>query len=367
MLSSPCLDGRDIATTAILRYPTVTSPRNNPIDFTGTGLEYNPGDSTVQSSPPSQQPMSISATPWPESARVYTQKGNGLIRQAVLGGSSWDEVSRRWSLKRHADTLAVTCAPWSHICSLSWGRARGDKLATIFYQTGDNAIHEMRIDAQDKWNVSSFTQSDAMPETAIAAVQSKDADRFMIFFQDKDGFLCYRRAIKWVWDAAVRMCKAGTNTPIAATAWSENAWAGDANHVHLYFQDTKNQLRELYTTPDGSWAEKWSVRRTLKIPQLRSTGSMGVFSWQGPRILIYAQGQDNKIHQISCGANFEYVDTVLDTGPNPVLPNTGVAAFATQPDSRTLYGRVYWANVDKLLQEKDVADGVWHPATIIAT
>ncbi|KAF7368249.1 hypothetical protein MVEN_00145000 [Mycena venus] len=374
-------------TTTIPPIPiTVTPPSKSPINFAGTGLEYDPKDSAVQISPPSQLPMAISATSWPGSARVYTQKGDGLIRQAALGGFQLGHrlppldlyVAERYtpcalcSLEPHMFYFRKAlnlCTSFSALTTSrrKWGMFAGDKLATIFYQTPDNVIHEMRIDAQAKWIVSNFTQSDAMPGTAIAAVRNKDADRFMIFFQDKDGFLCYRRAIKWVWDAAVRLCKAATNTPIAAAAWSDvsNMTWSDANHVRLYFQDTKNQLRELYATFDDNWSESWFVGN-LKLSGLRSTGSIGVICWQGPHILIYAQAQDNSIHQISCGPNFNYVESIVDTGPSPVLPNTGVAAFATQFEARTLYGRVYWANSEKLLQEKDVADGVWHPATVIA-
>ncbi|KAF7368250.1 hypothetical protein MVEN_00145100 [Mycena venus] len=337
--------------------PVVNSSRNS---LAGTDLEYDPNESpdvTVHNPrpPPDQHPIAISAMPWPGSVRVYTQNGDGLIRQGSLMDSRLDQVAGRYLETWQSETLSELCAPWSNLCCISWGNSPNDKLATIFYQTRDNVIHEMRINDRGQWIVSGFTQSNAMPGTAIAATRTQTADRCMIFFQDKDGFLCYQRAIGWVWEAAVRLCKAVTYTSIAVTTWS------NGKDVRLYFQDINKQLRELFVTFDDKWSGTWFVG-TLKMPDFRGIAAM---SWQGPHISLYVQAPDKRIHELSCGPDFRYLESVLDTGPNPVLLNTGIAAFSAASTARTCYGRVYWANSEKLLQQRSCSDNRWQPANAI--
>ena len=58
-----------------------------------------------------------------------------------------------------------------------------------------------------------------MPGTNLAAIQTPE--RVIVFWQDREGWVCCRRAENGVWDeAAVRLCKAVDGTGIGATSWN---------------------------------------------------------------------------------------------------------------------------------------------------
>jgi hypothetical protein len=84
----------------------------------------------------------------------------------------------------------------SHSPLFQWGDSGSP---SVFYQTSDNSLHEMKYDGRD-WNDTAFVQPDAMPGTAMAEVgataRHHKPDNYcqvqsMLFFQDTVGFLCY--------------------------------------------------------------------------------------------------------------------------------------------------------------------------------
>ncbi|KAF8215431.1 hypothetical protein K438DRAFT_1955410 [Mycena galopus ATCC 62051] len=132
----------------------------------------------------------IVATAWCNVIHVYTQSGDGDIREGCHDPDV-NSIGRDQNSLLQADgwfhgALHGSCDPGSTLCSISWGSGN----LSILYQTHDNVIHEMRHDGRD-WYLSGFTQ-DAIPGTDMGEVHSESGDRVVFFFQDKESFLCYR-------------------------------------------------------------------------------------------------------------------------------------------------------------------------------
>ncbi|KAJ7261592.1 hypothetical protein C8J57DRAFT_1471436 [Mycena rebaudengoi] len=286
------------------------------INLAGTDLanDSNSTAPTTQYNPsPQHRPMAIAGTRWPAGIRVYAQTGDGVIREGCLDESTqWDQAAQ----------AVVLIESWQRgLCS--------------------NGLIEFKIFIKEKigdkiqrlrrgWTVSGFTQAGAMPGTAISAVHNTNAHDMLLFFQDSSGFLCYRLAVNLVWEDSVCLCKAATGTPITATTWN------NAMDIRLYFQDTSNQLRELYTTLDDGWHGT----------------------------CIYAQQDDNSVTQLSCSGDFLYLAMPLNTGSNGILENTAISAFGV-PTASDMNAHLYWANVDKILQQRVISHNLWSPATVV--
>ncbi|KAJ7723115.1 hypothetical protein B0H14DRAFT_3170088 [Mycena olivaceomarginata] len=177
-------------------------------------------------------------TPWPGGMCVYSQSGDGNIHEECLDQNG-NTIGRDQNspLEAHGwyhGTLKGSCAAASTLCGMSWGSPPN---RAIFYQTEDNVIHQMSCFHGQGWHVSSFAQADAMRGTHMAEVHSEDAGRVVLFFQDKDGFLCSsatakpaRYAIDWRWEDAVRLWEGAAATPISATTWSHT------EDIRGYFQ-----------------------------------------------------------------------------------------------------------------------------------
>ncbi|KAF7340558.1 hypothetical protein MSAN_02127300 [Mycena sanguinolenta] len=327
-------------------------------NLTGTDLPRVPAElpSQVNNFIPARRPMAIAATGWTDNNRVYTTNGDGFIREGSLkllyaprAPNNVDDRADRQIDGWQRATLPNLCAPWSTLCCLSWGENYSDtnRSISVFYQTRDHALHEMRWDGQN-WSLSSFIQPEAMPGTAMAEVHNAAADRVMLFFQDKYGYLSFRLAINWVWEPAVRICKAASATPIAATTCS------DLQDFYLYFQDEQKQVRQFFATfrhGDVNW-----VLGNLKMPGF--CGSMTAVSSSGaqPDIKLYMQSTDNSIKQLNCnGLSQTFYPFTLDTDPDSAGPTTGIAAF------RILIGSIhlYWSGSDKALRQRICYPSRW--------
>lgn len=62
---------------------------------------------------------------------------------------------------------------------------------SIFYQSEDYVLREKRRNNGD-WADTDFAQADCMPGTNLAAIHSKNAERVVLFWQDREGWICYR-------------------------------------------------------------------------------------------------------------------------------------------------------------------------------
>lgn len=65
---------------------------------------------------------------------------------------------------------------------------------SIFYQSEDYVLREKRRSPASscEWVDTGFAQDGCMPGTNLAVIHSADAERIVILWQDKEGWLCYR-------------------------------------------------------------------------------------------------------------------------------------------------------------------------------
>ncbi|KAF8212639.1 hypothetical protein K438DRAFT_2167395 [Mycena galopus ATCC 62051] len=310
-----------------------------------------------QNPAPSQRPMAIATNFSENKIWVYTQSGDGFIREGLyvhhIPLSERDPV-RRMEARRNVEgwrrvTLPKPCAPWSSLCCLQSGGSLLNPTVSVFYQTRDNAIRETRNEGRG-WNDTNFVQRDAMAGTAIA--ESSAAMSINMF---------PRLAVNSVWRPAIRICQAATATPIAATTWSS------VSDVRLYFLDKANDIRELgvsFLKLDWSGNCDWHngnwVVGALKLAAVR-------VPYQGHRCYFLArardQVKDNSIKEFRCGGDFVYQSAsfTLDAA-NMAGPNSAIAAF---PNNRG-FAHLYWAGSDKVVRQRVLDNNEWLSADRIA-
>ncbi|KAF8169610.1 hypothetical protein K438DRAFT_1855291 [Mycena galopus ATCC 62051] len=275
---------------------------------------------------------------------VYCQNGDGGMHEGCLH-QDVNDITRDQMALLHArgwryGALKGSCAAGSALCGMSWGSPPN---RAIFYQTDDKAIRQMSCcDGQD-WHTSGFAQTDVMPGTQMTEVHNENVDRVVLFFQDKDGFLCRRRAIDWCWEDAVRLCKAAPLTPISATTWSET------EDIRVYFQDQYNVFREFQGSFDGAWTMGDFALRSNKIHR-----SVAAISWlrsemkPGAEIRVYIQDHTNTVIEWYYSVNCEWTLGEFGAG---APPDTDIAAL--QRDSgNDAYVHVYWTSYDKTISQK---------------
>ncbi|KAF7369620.1 hypothetical protein MVEN_00292800 [Mycena venus] len=294
----------------------------------------------------------IAATATSNAIRVYTQSGDGDLREGCHD-QDVNNIGRDQNSLLQADgwfhgALHGSCDPGSTLCCITWGSGN----FTIFYQTHDNVIHEMRHDGRD-WHVSNFVQA-AMPGTDMGEVHSQNGDRVMFFFQDKEGFLCYRRASNWQWDGSVRLCKAASTTAITATTWSET------KDIRVYYQDENNMGRECAGSFDGGWV----VGGGSPFASTKIRSSMAAISWPGPQIRVYMQDYSNSLIEWCWipGSGWKRGGFTA-----PALPDADIAAFYRTSRSGGFI-HVYWTSYEKILHQKvwtESAAAGWLPETPI--
>ncbi|KAJ7340031.1 hypothetical protein DFH08DRAFT_1013722 [Mycena albidolilacea] len=274
------------------------------------------------------------------STRMGTPSGGTKFRPfKLMDGTTvhviWS-IGMEWGaiLNLLPGTLKGSCAAASTLCGMSWGSPPN---RAIFYQTEDNVIHQMSCFHGKGWHVSSFAQADAMPGTHMAEVHSEDAGRVVLFFQDKDGFLCSRCAIDWRWEDAVRLWEGAAATPISATTWSHT------EDIRGYFQDEDNALQEFRGSFNGGWRLGEFIRPLSKIHR-----SMAAISWfgpemkPGPEIRVYIQDDTNIVIEWSYSVITEWS---LGQFKAEAPPDADIAALRRND----AYVHVYWTSYDKIV------------------
>ncbi|KAJ7302779.1 hypothetical protein DFH08DRAFT_977491 [Mycena albidolilacea] len=243
----------------------------------------------------------LATTAWPGGMRVYSQSGDGNIHEECLDQDVNTIGSPLQAHDWYHGTLKGSCAAGSKLCGMTWGSPPNPNRA-IFYQTDDNVIHQMGCFHGQDWQVSSFAQADAMPGTHMAEVHNENAGHVVLFFQDKDNFLCSRRAIDWRWEDAVRLCQAAAATPISATTWSHT------ENIRVYFQNRDNAFQELKGSFDGGW-----TLGQFDLPSTKIHRSMAAISWlrlemkPGPEIRMYIQDYTNTVIEWCYSSDTEWI------------------------------------------------------------
>ncbi|KAJ7730955.1 hypothetical protein B0H14DRAFT_3899248 [Mycena olivaceomarginata] len=280
---------------------------------------------------PNSRKIATAATVWSNGSGSIYYSGNGHIREASRNLSTQDSWRR--------GALDGTCAPGTSLCCVSWG----DSNVSLFYQTADAIIHEMRYNGQN-WSVSTFTQAGVMPGTALAAVQNQNADRVMIFYQNNDNVVCSRRAINWVWDPPVQICTARSAAAFSATTWS------NTQNIRL-FLDIDHSIEEYSGSFDGNW-----VKEQYRLSSDDPVVSMTAISWLGPKFKLYVR-KDNSIMEVSYTQGAYSRNTKLES---PVPPQCPVAIAATGWIDSV---RVYTQSGDGFIREGSYDPHVipWNP------
>ncbi|EIN03373.1 hypothetical protein PUNSTDRAFT_139611 [Punctularia strigosozonata HHB-11173 SS5] len=94
----------------------------------------------------------------------------------------------------YTNDFAQSCAPQSRL--RAFAAAAGP--ISLFYETLTHQIVEMRSD--NGWANTGFLQDNVLPGTEMAEMHSPGGYLAILFFQDKQGYICYRKASGVVWD-----------------------------------------------------------------------------------------------------------------------------------------------------------------------
>ncbi|KAK7694432.1 hypothetical protein QCA50_001618 [Cerrena zonata] len=291
--------------------------------------------------------------------RVYTKTKEGDVREGCNDTTEWQLLQAH----RSGDTrildlgdgwfpgeLRFHCSPDSTLCAIAWdGWSQ-----SVFYQTEDGCIRErMHL---NYWEETSFVQPDCMMGTNLAAVYSHAAEHIYLFFQDNNGYLCYRHATWFEWSPAVRLQKAAKCTGIGATSWE------DCEEIRVYFQDENNVVREYCGGRDYT---NWSLggyTHQCSIP----IGDIAAVSWLangGAEIRIYFQEENCDIIE---WCHSYYGRWALGDFRHAALPNSDIIAYIRNPGGNH-HICVMWAGQDQTLWQKVDPEGYgWLKETPIA-
>ncbi|KZT08157.1 uncharacterized protein LAESUDRAFT_78505 [Laetiporus sulphureus 93-53] len=157
--------------------------------------------------------------------------------------------------------LRRECSPKSQLSGLAWGSGQ----ESLFYQHADNSLREARYDTS-RWYDTNFSQVDVMPGTRIASVCTPDGLRAMLFFQDSEGYLCYRRAWSWNWEAnATRLVEVAPFSGLTAKLpYREDDAKHVFFHIYVFYQDQDFVLRDKCT---GDFGATWYFTRFVEDVQ----------------------------------------------------------------------------------------------------
>ncbi|KZT08156.1 uncharacterized protein LAESUDRAFT_697655 [Laetiporus sulphureus 93-53] len=250
------------------------------------------------------------------------------------------------------------CSPKSQLSGLAWGSGR----ETLFYQHADNTIREARYDS--RWYDTNFAQADVMPGTRIAAVCTPDGLRAMLFFQDSEGYICYRRAWSWNWEAnATRLVEAAPFSPLTVKLLNRK---DDADYslfyVYVFYQDQNLVLREQGT---GTFGEKWFIGDFVEdvqrpVSSLATNGPLGKHLKDSDK-QKYSDGSAVKIlyndPRALCIKERIYVpwEWKLSQTVCPAPQDSCIAACAYVSD-KGIVTNLFWASHDSVIHHH-----VWTP------
>ncbi|KAI0700313.1 hypothetical protein BC835DRAFT_1518193 [Cytidiella melzeri] len=125
-----------------------------------------------------------------------------------------------------------------------------------------------------------------MHGSKLAVVGTSDLGKAVLFYQDRQGYLCYRTAEGLIWDdVPVRLCKAAKGTGIAALGWS------GLKHIRVYYQDEGYTVQEYCGVFGGDWTKGATI-----ADEVTSLTNLSAVHWfhptQGSEIRMYYQKGD---------------------------------------------------------------------------
>ncbi|KAK7444519.1 hypothetical protein VKT23_015197 [Stygiomarasmius scandens] len=272
-------------------------------------------------------------------------------QKQVTGMSEKDVTTQRCqrsTMRKHG--VIAMLSIWAMVGSQwdSWSQS-------VFYQSEDGAIRERRH--LNYWEVTNFVQPDCMLGTSIAAVWGDYARVIVLFFQDSEGYLCFRVSHNGSWETAVRLHKAAKCTGIGVTSWN------DCNDIRVYFQDEDNVVRE-YCGNHNS--REWTLGNFLHRCDI-PIGDIAACSWKESNryeIRIYFQEED--CHIVEWCANSETNNWIEGGFRYSALPNSDIVAYVRQ-SGISYFVVVMWAGLDELLYQcVNPQDWGWMDCTPIA-
>ncbi|EKM50863.1 uncharacterized protein PHACADRAFT_212790 [Phanerochaete carnosa HHB-10118-sp] len=236
---------------------------------------------------------------------------------------------------------------------------------SVFYQNDEGHIREWRR-VDNTWHSTDFVQRDAIRGTNLAVIHSADAQSIMVFYQDKEGWICYRPATCDKWSAtgvdwsqqSVRVVQAAAGTGIGATAWD------NLNQIRVYYQDRDHHGREYCRTTKADW-----YMSPLCLNYLRPIGTIVATSWSdasGTEIRVFLQDDTHMIvERCYSGSEWDWGKFLY-----PDLPRTDVIALFRRVESSPGFClQVLWVGEDQNLYQHVIGAGFshWQQPTAIAS
>lgn len=282
--------------------------------------------------------------------RIYSRTPDGFVRELcndtteaqlndALRAKNLDVVNHYngW----YPGELMFQSSPDSALCSYAWAAWS----QSVLYQDASGALREWRHG--NRWEQTQFVQENCLVGTNIAAVYSTGGAQAVLFFQDKDGYVCSRSANHWNWEPAKRIARAVRGTGIGATA------TDDLKDIRLFFQDEHGILCE-YKGAFG--AELKHDPKGFSKNYDYEIGDITAISWDNnAQIRVYMQNKENTIIEHVCDGgkwlpnlgNFKYNG----------LPDTDIIAYVRNAGSKHGFCvMVIWTGSDQELYQS-----VWSP------
>ncbi|KAI0084357.1 hypothetical protein BDY19DRAFT_972570 [Irpex rosettiformis] len=129
--------------------------------------------------------------------------------------------------------------------------------------------------------------------TQIASVGCDVGSQVTVFYQDVEGYLCYRNIGGLVWDEPVALCKALEGTGIAAVRWN----TGNNPEIRVYYQDESYNIYERACSRGI-----WSANPTLIGDDMDRRTTISAVHWvcdemSGDEIRVYYQEGPSTIQE----------------------------------------------------------------------
>ncbi|KAI0684231.1 hypothetical protein BC835DRAFT_1422420 [Cytidiella melzeri] len=255
-------------------------------------------------------PLAIATAVTDSGVYCYTKMADGTViaeynptteKQVEAAQQSGDVVTMQEIKPWHRQQTTYKCDPASGLCAFTLNGT-----VALFHESegqvkywldehlpgGTNQPNSTSASLAERFPVPepADSQYTCMHGTEIAVSGNSDGSELTLFYQDKDGYLCYRFAKAMIWDEPVRICKAVKGTGIAAVGWSQN------QNIRVYYQDENYVLNE-YCLFKGKLA---AGARNLADP--KALTSIAVVYWnsdltQKTELRVYFQIGQSGIHE----------------------------------------------------------------------